>query len=229
MAANALSGAEAWRPYAARMASLCQACGSELAEDARACMACMRPAVSAFARPTLDEDEDAVEYECDDLEPKARRRVSDALAAAGIRFRWEPGLTLAVPEADESKVDAILDAGAEEDEEEDSGAVAEPEDALPAATEEWGAGEDAFSLLGDLYDAADRLFHAPTSPSASADLMEAAETVNGASPPYGFNGVLWQTAVDLADQLADLLTRGASNADIQAGAEALRDVLAEHV
>ena len=212
------------------MASLCQACGSELAEDARACMACMRPTRSAFSRPALEDEEDAVEYECDDLEPKARRRLSDALVAAGVPFQWEPGLTLAVAEAEESKVDGIFDALAgDENEDAEDPMEEEPEDALAPATEEWGASENAFSVLGDLYDAADRLFHAPASPSASADLLAAAEAVSEASPPYGFNAVLWRTAIDLADQLADLLTEKASDADIQAGGEALRDVLAEHV
>jgi hypothetical protein len=40
--------------------------------------------------------------------------------------------------------------------------------------------------------------------------------------------VLWRTAGELATQLESLLTDG-SNDDIRAGAEALRDVLAEHI
>ena len=48
------------------------------------------------------------------------------------------------------------------------------------------------------------------------------------SPPYGFSPVLWRTAGELATQLESLLGEG-SNDDIRAGAEALRDVLAEHI
>ena len=44
-----------------------------------------------------------------------------------------------------------------------------------------------------------------------------------------FNAVLWRTAGELTSQLIDLIDAGAGNEDIQAGAEALRDVLAEHI
>ena len=40
--------------------------------------------------------------------------------------------------------------------------------------------------------------------------------------------MLWKTAGELATQLESLLVDG-SNDDIRAGAEALRDVLAEHI
>jgi hypothetical protein len=188
----------------------------------------MRGTVAEFVRPTLGDDEDAVEYDCDDLDPAARARLSDALAAAAVPFEWDPGLVLAVPEAEETKVDGIFDALADEDET-DQGGDEDDEDALPAAADEWGPGEDAFSALGDLYDAADRLFHFQADVRAGLDLRAAATAVQGAEPPFGFNAVLWRTAGELADQLVDLIDNGASNEDVQAGAEALRDVLAEHV
>ena len=227
---NAFSGAETWPPYAAAVPLLCQYCGAELPEGARACMQCVRGTVSAFVRPTLGEDEDAIEYECDDLDPATRARVSDALAAAAVPFTWEPGLVLAVADGDETKADDIFDAVEDEEQDLDEGAAqVADEDILPAAPDAWGAGEDAFTSLGDLYDAADRLFHFPADVRAGLDLRAAATAVEGAAPPYGFNAVLWRTAGELAAQLIGLIDAGASNEDIQAGAEALRDVLAEHV
>jgi hypothetical protein len=168
----------------------------------------------------LSDADPAVEYEFEDWTPEDRAAASEAFTARVVPFRWEPGLIMAVAAHREADADAILD--------ELEDALETDEGVLPEATEEWGEGEDAFEALGDLYDAADRLFHTPTGTTAANDLRVAGATVRGAPPPFGFNPVLWKTAGELATQLETLLTDG-SNDDIRAGAEALRDVLAEHI
>jgi hypothetical protein len=168
----------------------------------------------------LSDADPAVEYEFDDWDAEDRAAAAEALTAKVVPFRWEPGLILAVAAYREADADAIFD--------ELEAAAEVQEGGLPEAEEGWGESEDAFSALGDLFDAADRLFHMPTGTTAANDLREAGATVRGSAPPYGFNPVLWKTAGELATQLETLLTDG-SNDDIRAAAEALRDVLAEHV
>ncbi len=173
-----------------------------------------------FGRAFLSESDPAVEYEFENWDSDDRAAASEILTTHVVPFRWEPGLIMVVAAHREAEVDAILD-------ELDESAAAN-DAALPEADEDWGQGEDAFAALGDLYDAADRLFHTPTGTTAANDLRVAGATVRGAPPPFGFNPVLWKTAGELATQLETLLTDG-SNDDIRGGAEALRDVLAEHI
>jgi hypothetical protein len=210
---------------------LCQTCGADprggwgsnvprgdVAEGT--CPQCGRSLTTPFGRAMLSDADPAVEYEFDDWDAEDRAAAAEALTAKVVPFRWEPGLILAVAEYREADADAIFD---------ELEQAAEIQDgALPEADEGWGESEDAFSALGDLFDAADRLFHMPTGTTAANDLREAGAVVRSSPPPYGFNAVLWRTAGELAAQLETLLGEG-SNEDIRAGAEALRDVLAEHI
>jgi hypothetical protein len=211
-------------------APLCPSCGADAVPARERCPACGRPVAQAFLRPTLSPDAEAVEYEFGDWSDADRAVLTDTLGATGIAFRWEPDLTLAVAASREDEADNLIDelraSGGGDGDGDDSDDEGGP---LPPAADAWGEGEDAFSALGDLYDAADRLFHAPASVRAALDLDAAADAIANASPPFGFNPVLWRTAGELAEQLRVLIDDGASNEDIQAGAEALRDVLAEHV
>ncbi len=213
------------------MDPLCQTCGADpcdglgrniaLGDVAEGtCPHCGRPLTVPFGRALLSGGDPAVEYEFEDWEAEDRAAATEAFTAKVVPFRWEPGLIMAVAAHREADADAILDELEE--------AADTDEGALPEALDEWGEGEDAFEALGDLYDAADRLFHTPTGTTAANDLREAAANVRGSPPPFGFNPVLWKTAGELATQLERLLTDG-SNDDIRAGAEALRDVLAEHI
>ena len=101
-------------------------------------------------------------------------------------------------------------------------------EAAPGVEDDWGQGEDAFTALGNLFDAADRLFHTPTGTLAAADLRESGAIVRASAPPYGFDPQLWRRAGELAANIETLLTEG-SNEDIKARAQELRDVLAPHI
>ena len=159
----------------AAVAFLCQTCGADprgswgsnvprgdVAEGT--CPDCGRSLTPPFARATLNDDDPAVEYEFDDWDAEDRAAAAEALTAKIIPFRWEPGLILAVAAHREGDADAVLD------ELEDAADV--QGGALPEATEGWGEGEDAFAALGNLFDAADRLFHTPTGTTAANDLRE---------------------------------------------------------
>jgi len=183
---------------------LCQSCGAQVGEAEGDCPECGRPLVSGLIRPSLGDGEDVVEYECEGLDAEERVATTDGLTQAGIPYRWEPGLVLAVTASREDEADELFGEGD-------------------------GEGEEAFAAAGDLYDAADRLFHSPTSGGAKKELRRASEIVSVSEPPYGFNPVLWRTAGELASQLLTLFDEGASDDDVRAGAEALRDELQEHV
>jgi hypothetical protein len=187
------------------------------------CPACGRSLTPPFGRAVLREGDAAVEYEFDDWSAEDRAAAGDALTARIIPFRWEPGLVLAVVAYREAEADAVFD------ELEEAALTVSQEGELAPAGDGWGQGEDAFSSLGDLFDAADRLFHTPSGTTAANDLREAGDIVRRSGPPFGFSPVLWQTAGDLAAQLERLIDDGASNDDIRVAAEALRDVLAEHI
>jgi hypothetical protein len=214
--------------------SLCQTCGADPRGTwgdnvprgdvaSGTCPACGRSLTTPFGRAMLGDDDPAVEYEFEDWSAEDRAAAAEALTARIIPFRWEPGLVLAVVAHRETDADAVFD-------ELEAGALAAAGDGeLPPAEEGWGESEDAFSALGDLFDAADRLFRTPSGTTAANDLRQAGGLVRRSEPPFGFNPVLWQTAGDLAGQLERLIDDGASNDDIRAGAEALRDVLAEHI
>jgi hypothetical protein len=215
------------------MEVLCQTCGADPRDGlggklalgdvaAGTCPHCGRSLTVPFGRALLGESDSAVEYEFEGWEADDRAAASEILTSRVVPFRWEPGLIMAVAAHREADVDAILDTLDE------AAGGADAEGVLPEAEDDWGAGEDAFAALGDLYDAADRLFHTPTGTTAANDLRQSGEIVRRAAPPFGFSPVLWRTAGELATQLEGLLDNG-SNDDISAAAEALRDVLAEHI
>ena len=214
------------------MEALCQTCGADPRDgliggiargDAAAgtCPHCGRSLTVPFARALLGESDSAVEYEFEGWEAEDRAAASEILTSRVVPFRWEPGLILAVAGHREADVDAILDTL-------DEAAAGPSEDVLPEAADDWGEGEDAFAALGDLYDAADRLFHTPTGTTAANDLKEAGAIVRAAPPPFGFDSQLWRPAGELATQIEALLTEG-SNDDIKARAEVLRNTLADHI
>lgn len=215
----------------AAVEALCQWCGADPRDRlgaavprgdvaAGTCPACGRSLEVPFGRAVLGDVDNAIEYEFEGWGAEDRAAASEILTSRVVPFRWEPGLIMVVAAHREADVDAILDTLDE--------AAGVGDGALNEAEDDWGEGEDAFAALGDLYDAADRLFHTPTGAVAANDLREASAIVRAAPPPYGFSPVLWRTAGELAGQVETQLIDG-SNDDIRAAAEALRGVLAEHI
>jgi hypothetical protein len=218
--------------YAHRPMDLCQACGSDprgswgtnvprgdLAEGT--CADCGRALAAPFNRAVLEDGAPAVEYEFEDWGAEDRAAAADALTARIVPFRWEPGLILAVAAHREADADAVLD-------ELEAVAAVSEDAALPEVEEDWGQGEVAFAALGELFDAADRLFHTPTGTTAANDLRESGAVVRESAPPYGFEPQVWRNAGELALQVETLITEG-SNEEIQARAQVLRDAIAPHI
>jgi len=208
------------------LSSRCPFCGAALSEplgtlgrQGPICPDCGRPA-NAPDHPyygTIG----AVEYDFDDVTATDRAEASDLLIGGGVPYRWEDGYRLLVGPESEAQVDELFGQTAGEDEEDLAEGEAEPA--------EWVADEEAVEALARLYDAADRLWHHPNDDDAGADLADAAGVVLIAPVPFAMNRVLWATAGMLARQLLELVEGHAESEDIQAGADALRAVLRDHV
>jgi hypothetical protein len=218
------------------MGDLCQTCGADPRGGweanpiprgdiaAGTCPQCGRSLTLPFSRASVDDDAPAIEYELDDWPTEDRAAVAEALTSRAVPFTWEPGLVLAVAAHREADADSVFDAL-------DAAALDEipDEEVLPEAEDGWGEGEDAFTALGDLFDAADRLFHTPTGTVAASDLRDSAAVVRASDPPFGFSPDLWRMAGELAAHLEQLIDEGGSDEAVRGGAEALRDALREHI
>jgi hypothetical protein len=156
-----------------------------------------------------------------------RADASALLIDAGVPYRWEDGYVLVVGPESEARVDELFgQTGDDGDGADGNGGLGDGDGAEPAA---WAADEEAVEALSRLFDAADRLRHHPADDDAGAELADAAGVVLIAPVPFAMNRVLWATAGMLARQLLDLVEAGADSEDVQAGADALRAVLRDHV
>jgi hypothetical protein len=164
-------------------------------------------------------DDDVLAYTLDEWRQDERDRLAELLRGAGVTHRWEDDVTLLVDEDDEATVESLLD-------------QVEFPDALAAEGDlpDEGAQDADPSLLGALFLAADRLKGNPLDPSGLADLNGALEQTDPDVPPYGFDKELWRSAVERADEIADLIADEADRGDeVVAKASELRDLLRPYV
>ncbi len=86
----------------------CSFCGAEYATSDAKCWDC-KMALAEMPQPTLaaDAPDDEVLYELDDWPVEARVKLTASLAERGIPARWEPGLTIAVLEADDEAAEQV--------------------------------------------------------------------------------------------------------------------------
>ncbi|MGI8776737.1 MAG: hypothetical protein ACR2LJ_04995 [Acidimicrobiales bacterium] len=211
-----------------QMTGCCPFCGAEYALTEARCWEC-KVALQEDSPPTLAVDETAeggeeVLYELDDWPVASRVELTATLAARGIPSRWEPGLTLAVREADDEAAEKALDEleeGAGDDEEGD-----EPEG-------DGGAGDDggaiAQAAMADLFVAADRLMHEPGDELVAAELGVAADIVGESPAPFGIEAQLWGQVRELSAVVCGHLDGHASPEVVSADARTLREVLRPYV
>ncbi|MDQ2650654.1 MAG: hypothetical protein M3Z03_14045 [Actinomycetota bacterium] len=156
-------------------------------------------------------------YDLDGWDEVNRSVLFAALEAEGIAFRIalpvddpEGAEELIVAEADEVRVDEIIDGIVEPDG--DDGPAARPE------------------LLGELFVAADRLVRDPTDPGGHRALQEGVEAAADGAPPFGVEKAWWQAVVRQAGELVDRLgAHGVEHDEIVEQATSLRDLLRPYV
>jgi hypothetical protein len=174
----------------------------------------------------LDPDAEKLAYDLSDLQEHQIFTISGSLADEGIphEFDGETG-ELVVHEADEEKVEVILDA------------VDFP-DALPVDDGAEGDGDDdadvdplaAQNAMSDLFVAADRLRKDARDPDGVLNLVAAAELAASLPLPYGFSDADWKAIVDGARGMADLIEADDTEDEtIEEEADRLRTVLRPYV
>ena len=204
--------------------SCCAFCGAEYATSDAKCWDC-KMALAEMPQPTLaaDAPDDEVLYELDDWPVEARVKLTATLAERGIPARWEPGLTIAVLEADDEAAERVLDALEEQlaDDDEDWDDEDDEDDGEDGSTD-----SEAQAAMGDLFVAADRLMHEPADEDVAGDLVEAGTVVEAASrPPFGIDPGLWNKVQALSAVVRGDLDAGADEEVLAQDARTLRDTL----
>ncbi len=201
----------------------CSFCGAEYATTAAKCWDC-KMALAEMPAPSLvaGAPDDEVLYELDDWPVEARVKLTATFAERGIPSRWEPGLTIAVLEADDEAAERVLDELEEELADEDE----EWEEVDELDEEEGASDSEAQASMGDLFVAADRLMHEPGDEDVAADLVEAGGVVEGAArPPFGIDPGLWSKVQALSAVVREDLEAGADEEVVAQDARTLRDTL----
>jgi hypothetical protein len=182
-----------------------------------------RPAVAAEdGGGEAEGPQDEIGYDLEGWDEVNRSVLFAALEADGIRFRVtlptdEDGEELIVAEADEARVDEIIDGIVGPDEGDD----ADGDGDRPAARPE---------LLGELFVAADRLAREPDDSGAQRTLRDGAEAAVEGAPPFGVEKAWWRAVGAQAGALAELFgAHGVEHDEVAAQAAALRDVLRPYV
>jgi hypothetical protein len=225
----------------------CPFCGAEAVPGHGRCWDCSLPPGAPHAEPLAeDSPEPEVAYELAEWPASSRVLLANDLAERNVAFRWEEGPTLLVREADEAVVEELLDADedgfddddwddfdADEDEDEDD-EDEEDED------EEGGGGEGgeqdgedegevAQQAMSDLFVVADKLRRDPWDPDLATDLVELADVIDAARPPFGISQQLWSEIRSLAGAVREDLDAGADDDLVAQHATDLRDVLRRYV
>jgi hypothetical protein len=162
-----------------------------------------------------DSDEEQVAYDLTGWDDANRNAFRVALEDARIAYGLD-GDELVVLEADEGRVDALVDA------------ILEPDDGLVTDAEptEDEARED---LLGDLFVAVDRLANDPGDPEGLAGLAAGAAEVASHTPPYGVERRWWRDLQDRLDAFTRLFDAGLPQDDedraVTDAATVVRDIL----
>jgi hypothetical protein len=179
----------------------------------------------------LDPDAEQVVYEVSDWSEDQKAELEAALRQEGLPYEWDENGDLAVLEADEARVEAMLDA-------------IEFPDSLPVLDEgedldgdgigDTGQDDDVVQdTLSGLFVAADRLMHDAEDAEGVIAMVDAARQAESLPVPYGFSPPVW---ADIAAQAASLRSMLEDDSEQSVGddvimdhARALRNVLRQYV
>lgn len=162
-------------------------------------------------QPDAAEDEPLV-YELDEWNEEDRAKLSTLLTAEGIAHQWD-GDELLVGEADEARVDAVLD-------------QVEFPDALDAVDDDGEEDEERYETMTDLFVAVDRLANAnPVQVELAAEVIAAAQAVLALAQPFGIDDATWDQVRRRAAAVAQALQEETDDTVVVGDAIVLRDLL----
>ena len=145
--------------------------------------------VHASATAALDADAAKIVYEVGEWSAAMQTSLADTLAVADIPYEWDERGDLVVYESDEERVEAILDA-------------------MPDPDDEDRLGDDGLhvqAVLGALWQATKKLAKDPADSGAVVAVAEMAENLEHMAVPFGFEVTTWRLIVERAGALRDLL------------------------
>jgi hypothetical protein len=149
-------------------------------------------AIESSVELALDPEADKLAYDVEDMNDENLTMLLESLLADGIPHELSDDGELFVHEADEAKVEAILDRidypdelPAQEDEE-----LEDPDDGL-----------EVQEILSDVFEAADRLVHDTRNPDAMLAVAEGVDRMAELGVPFGFHRDQWTALVDQASEL----------------------------
>lgn len=145
--------------------------------------------VHATATPALDADAAKIVYEVGEWSAAMQTSLAETLAVADIPYEWDERGDLVIYEDDEERVEAILDA------------MPDPDDEDRMADD----GLQVQAVLGALWQAAGALAKDPADSGAMVAVAEMAENLEHMALPFGFEAASWQLIVQRAGALRDLL------------------------
>ena len=184
-----------------------------------------------------DDVGEVIVYELDEWTADQRGALEQRLAGAAIEHQWESrtgadleagyeaaqpwvdATDLVVGERDEDVVDAMLD-------------EVESPDALEAVTDDEDAAVDdeaTYSIMSNLYVAADRLKDDPDDLALAGEFFDAADAARRIDAPFGIDGEVWRRVQELAGEASRSLEQEEDDAQVQGHAQRLRDVLFGYV
>ena len=217
------------------MNEFCPHCGAlfgpdpnlEFSTTQELCVECGLPLEGPPPLPAAENDDEQVAYDLIEWPPEDRVIATDDLVELGIPYRWDDGVVLVVPAANEAQVDELLDEIDENAADDGEGEAA----LLEVATGDDG-GEEAATAMGDLFVAADGLSHETYDEAEVVDFMEAAAAVAQCRPPFGVEAQVWSRVQSESAAIVTELEKGNEGDDdeiVTNGAKALRDLLRHYV
>ncbi len=139
----------------------------------------------------LDDENEQLVYDIADWDADRRAELDVQLEAANIAHAFDEHGDLVVLAVDEERVDELVDA------------IDHP-DQLPEQGDAAG-GLDAIETVGALFVAADRLAHDAVDSEGVLAAADAARSMAGMPPPFGFAPTTWEELVERAQELRRLL------------------------
>jgi hypothetical protein len=169
--------------------------------------------IDATSAPALDPDAEKVAYEVADWTDAQRTSLAEALAEAGLPYEWDENGDLVVHEADEDRVEDLLDS-------------IEFPDAIEVDETDDGDGLAAQNVLSELFVSTDRLMHDAQDHEGVLSFVDAAHMAEDMAVPFGFSPESWNDIVGKARALREAFEADVDDDDaIMSQAAELRHLL----
>jgi hypothetical protein len=172
----------------------------------------------------LESEAEQVSYDLSDWDDQRRGELAQALESASIEHAWDEHGELVVLDADEERVDAIIDALEYPDQLE-----VDDEDEIEAEEALAEEGVDPQDVLSELFVAADRLMHDPLDHEGVLSLVDAARMAESLPLPYGFAPAVWNDLLLQVKRLRTSLEGEVDDESVIEQATALRSSLRNFV